>query len=232
MRRKRIILVLAGGQIEPECETSLKELERAGNLVHRVKGDTDLTRGRSQMATDALAEGFEELIWIDSDIQFSPESVDRLSSHNLPYVGGLYPIKEQGRRRWPCKPLPGDNELVFGEEGGLKQLTYLTTGFLLTHREVYLSVQEKFALPRCASVSRHGLVPYFQQMVIPSDDGNEFYYLSSGFSFCERVRQCGYPIMADTTIRLGHIGKRFWTWDPEPAEGKFKSFRYRIDGSR
>ena len=48
---------------------------------------------RNRLASEALAAGFEELMWIDSDMAFLPESVDRLRSHNLPIVGALYPTK-------------------------------------------------------------------------------------------------------------------------------------------
>ena len=35
------------------------------------------------MATDALSDGYEETMWIDSDVDFHPDSVDRLRSHGL-----------------------------------------------------------------------------------------------------------------------------------------------------
>jgi GT2 family glycosyltransferase len=33
------------------------------------------------------------------------------------------------------------------------------------------------------------------------------WYLAEDYAFCERARQCGFKIMADTTIRLWHIGE-------------------------
>src|SRR4030095_13201139 len=67
--------------------------ETAGYVVRRVSGYAAIDQGRSQMATDALAEGFDEIMWIDSDVDFDPDSVDRLRAHDLPVVCGIYPKK-------------------------------------------------------------------------------------------------------------------------------------------
>ncbi len=42
------------------------------------------------MATDALAAGFQETFWIDADIEFHPDAIERLRSYNLPIVSGVY----------------------------------------------------------------------------------------------------------------------------------------------
>jgi hypothetical protein len=49
--------------------------------------------------------------------------------------------------------------------------------------------------------------------VLIVEDGNGGHsYLSEDSSFCHRVRQCGFPIVADTRIRLGHIGRYVFSW--------------------
>ena len=178
------------------------------------------------MATIALAEGFEELVWVDSDTRFSPDAITRLRSHNLPIVGGICAVK--GERRFACKTLTGDSEIVFGEMGGLKELGFLGTGFMLTRREVYDSVRRHFDLPMCAG-GKHGLVPFFQPMVWFEPETERTLYLSEGYSFCERARQCGYKILADTSIRLGHIGQATYYWeDAGSTLTRYKSYRFRI----
>jgi hypothetical protein len=44
------------------------------------------------------------------------------------------------------------------------------------------------------------MIPFFQPQVIP--DGNGHWYLAEDHSFCYRARQCGFRVMADTTIRM------------------------------
>ena len=78
--------------------------------VRRVGGYAAIDQGRNQMATDALLDGYEETMWIDADVDFHPDSVDRLRSHGLPIVSrdlsrrrasGLWPATScRARLRW------------------------------------------------------------------------------------------------------------------------------------
>ena len=66
---------------------------------------------RNRLATEALADGFEELMWIDADIAFDPRSVDRLRSHNLPIVcerDGVLVATGHGRNGVLLAPLTAD----------------------------------------------------------------------------------------------------------------------------
>ena len=75
---KCVILVPANYGIEPECERALGQLERMGYPVWRVPGFAAIDQCRNQLATDVLARGFQELMWIDADTAFPPDAVDRL----------------------------------------------------------------------------------------------------------------------------------------------------------
>ena len=44
------------------------------------------------------------------------------------------------------------------------------------------------------------------------------WYLAEDYAFCERARQCGYKIMADTSIRLWHIGEYAYGWEDAGLE--------------
>jgi hypothetical protein len=55
------------------------------------------------MASDALAQGFDELMWIDSDGVFDPDDVDKLRQHDLPLVCGIC-AKKSCRQRAPHLP--------------------------------------------------------------------------------------------------------------------------------
>ncbi len=227
---KPVILVPVASHIELECERSLNALERRGVKVWRVPGFTDISRGRSQIATDALAAGFDELVWIDSDIWFNPEDVERLQSHQKPIIGGIYPVK--GHRRVACRLLEGDNQIVFGAEGGLKEVRFLATGFLYTHRSVYEKISENLGLKRCQSPSPNGLIPYFRQLGV-KQTGQDELYLGEDYSFCERARQCGYQIYADTTIRLHHIGKYHYSWeDAGSTLQRYSSYRFTVGSEK
>ncbi len=60
------------------------------------------------------------------------------------------------------------------------------------------------------------MVPFFQPMLKPEPEGH--WYLGEDFAFCERARQCGFQIMADTSIRLRHYGTYGYTWEDAGSE--------------
>lgn len=218
-----VALVPTATAIEPECEASLSKLRARGIKVRVFRGASAIDQARSMMAYDALRDGFTKLLWVDSDIAFEPEDVDRLLEHDKPFVCGIYPKK--GGRVITSHALPGTRELVFGEEGGLVEILYAAGGFTLVDRIVYDAVREKHSLPVCNEHSGSPLVPYYQPMVKETDDGP--WYLAEDYAFCERARQAGFAIHADTRIRLRHIGRYAFQW--EDAGGELKRHaRFRL----
>jgi hypothetical protein len=226
---KCAILVPVAERIEPECEQALRELERRGYRVSRVSGYKQIDLGRNQMASDALAAGCEETLWIDADTGFHPDAIEQLRSHDLPIVCGIYPKKN--KRELAIHALPGTKEIVFGKGGGLIEILYGPTGFLRIRREVYETLRRRLALPECLADTGRTLVPYFAPLIRP--DGDSQWYLADDFAFCERARQCGYKIVADTTIRLWHIGTRQFGWEDAGANlPRFGTYRFQLSDDK
>ena len=59
--------------IEPECEKALQQLEQAGVRVVRRAGSSAIDVVRNEMLSDALHDGAESILFIDSDIGFEPK---------------------------------------------------------------------------------------------------------------------------------------------------------------
>jgi predicted O-methyltransferase YrrM len=225
--RRCVILVPFLGYIHQECDDGLKELERRGYAVRRVGGYAAIDQARNQMASDALRDGFEETLWIDSDIGFDPDTVERLRAHSLPIVCGIYPQK--GKRAVACHVMPGTQKLVFGQRGGLVELLYAGTGFLLVRREAYLTIQRTLKLPMCNERFGQPLIPFFHPMIHPIDDGH--WYLAEDYAFCQRARAAGLCIFADTSIRLWHIGPYRYGWEDAGVEPqRYATFTLNLGG--
>jgi hypothetical protein len=208
------VLVPFTGSIFPQCEHGLRELEKRGYEVRRIGGYAAIDQARNQMATDALVDGFEETMWIDSDIEFDPDTVDQLRTHDLPIVCGIY--AQKGRKAVAAHVVPGTPALTFGLEGGLVEILYAATGFLLVRREVYLKIQHRSALPLTNERFGEPLIPFFCPMAHPYQDGH--WYLAEDYAFSERAKQCGFSIVADTRIRLWHIGTYPFAWEDAGSE--------------
>lgn len=224
-RKNCIVIVPANYGIEPECERSLLELERRGYRISRIRGFANIDQCRNEAATEALKRGFGEILWIDGDVAFHPDSVDRLMSHNMPIVCGIYPKK--GQRSLASHLLDETTEVHFGAGGGLIEILYAATGFLLTRREVYEKIRERCSLPTCNERWGKPAIPYFLPMVIDTDRGP--WYLGDDFSFCHRARQARFKIFADTSIRVGHIGRYAFSWeDAGGSNQRFGSYKFRV----
>ncbi len=222
---KCMTLVPVGSQIEPQCDEGLRTLEQRGYVVRRVRGYAAIDQGRNQMATNALMDGANETMWIDSDVGFSPDDVDRLRSHNLPIVCGIYPKK--GQRALSCHLLPETEHLKFGDGGGLVEILYAAAGFLLVRREVYIEIQRQLGLEFCNERFGRPMVPFFQPMIVPTSEGD--WYLAEDYAFCERARRCGFKIYADTTIRLRHYGVYGYSWEDAGNDTqRFATYNFRV----
>lgn len=227
-RSQCAVLVPVGSHIEPACEEALLELERCGYVVRRVRGYSAIDQGRNQMATDALADGFAETMWIDSDMAFDPDAVDRIRAHNLPICCGI--ATKKGKRELAAHVLPGTEQIVFGAGGGLLELKFAGTGFLHVRADVYRTLQKELDLPLCNTRWPRPMVPYFQPMIY-EDDGFPW-YLAEDYAFCARARKCGFRILADTTIRLGHIGGYAFSWeDAGEARQRHETYTYHLSGN-
>ena len=66
---KCVVLVPTFSHIEPACERALRELENRGYVVRRQYGFSQIDYGRNVMASAALRDGFEQLMWIDADVK-------------------------------------------------------------------------------------------------------------------------------------------------------------------
>jgi hypothetical protein len=69
-----VILVPASRHIEPHCGYSLQQLEAQSYIVRRLYGFAQVDVARNRLASESIADGFEELIWIDSEAHDLPDA--------------------------------------------------------------------------------------------------------------------------------------------------------------
>jgi hypothetical protein len=188
--RRCAVLVPGGWSIAPACAAALDTLKRRGYTVRRGQG-VPLDLQRSQLATDALVQGFEETMWIDPDTAFDPDDVERLRAHGAPIVCGLDPES------------PG---IGIGRDasGGPVEVRDALGRLLLIRRHVYMTIQRRLELPVCNEELGRPLIPFFQPALRPWDEG--WRCLAGEPMFAAAAQRCGYRVLADPTVRLGHLG--------------------------
>lgn len=196
--KSTVILVPVSSYIEPAVDESLRKLESLGYTVWRRYGWSAIDQGRCVLAQEALDKGFENLFWVDSDVNFWIHDVEKIIKLGLPCVSAPYSVKG-----WPVVTTKFiDDEIKLGEHGGLYECEFTATGFLYTHRSVYEKIIKHFDMKRVwIWGNRYHVHPFFYPLII----GDE--YVGEDFSFCYKLRQTGLKIYSDTTVRLHHIGR-------------------------
>lgn len=214
---KCAILMPVARYIEPETNDAINVLLLNGYQVFKYYHCSDLVRARSLLATQAIENEYQEIIWIDSDTRFDPSSIEKLRSHGLPFVCGISPLKSKAGG-FSVTPIERAQKIEIGQRGGLIEVQSCGMAFTYTDSEMYGRIKEVFGLPRCRVSGKResSFIPYFFPDILEKDDG-EVVYLGEDASFCNRARQCGYKIYVDTSIRLGHIGS--YSYEAEDIGG-------------
>jgi len=154
-----------------------------------------------------MASDCTHLLFLDTDLIFSPEHVARLISHDLPFVTGMYP-KKQETLAWVCNTRadfpPRDPET------GLQRILYGGTGCMLIAREVFEAVIAKFPDLRYDEDDGEDSTPiwdFFKVGVHQDEVTGRRRYLSEDWFFCQLALDAGYELFADTNVILKHCGE-------------------------
>ena len=160
------------------------QLHRDG-VAHEIALEigTEVCRARERLANKAVNEGFERVLWLDSDMVFQPDILDALEFCGKPFVCGAF----QSRRPPYSSCVFKDIRLKSLErvkEYGLAPFKVDGCGFacVLMKTEVIDAIKRK--------------------------DGECFARLphySEDLSFCVRAKAVGYEIWCDPTARAGHL---------------------------
>ena len=209
---KCIVLVPVITAAEPVTDALLDVLKSRGYVVRKLWGSSQVDLARSTLAAQAFKEGFEETFWIDADQVFNPDDVDHIRALDLPFVAGMYPCK--GPKRMAGK-LKSNAKVIFGAGGSVVEVELVGMGFTYVHCEVYAAILQQGHTKLCGGgYDGTTLYPFFLPLLEKmTADATMSTYLSEDYSFCIRAKRAGYPPMVDTRVKVGHIGKKTYTWD-------------------
>lgn len=165
---------------------------------------------RNALAHEAINAGCDRILWLDSDIVFGPDLLDRLSDDmkdDRDVVTALY-----FRRRIPTSPLilkqlewyadgpDGPDHIADTYEDfprdRLFEVAGCGLGACMMKTEVILKVCEKYKQPA------------FDPLATLGED----------YSFCWRLGELGIKIWCDPRIPIGHVGVKVYTqaaWDSQ-----------------
>jgi hypothetical protein len=164
------------------------------------------------------------LLFIDADINFTPDTVFQALEADEDIVVSPYPKKvirwERGEMEIqkdgdkPMERVTSDLVINVKTDDGILQIEkdrFVNvldggTGFMLIKRQVFYDMMEKFPDLKCVNdhpnVSIKDYYAFFDCMIDPESKR----YLSEDYAFCRRWQQMGKDIKMNIDSTLGHIG--------------------------
>lgn len=158
-----------------------------------VSFDALIQRARNDTIQLALEGDFDDLIWIDSDIEWEPEWFFKLLDHPVDVVGGTY--RKKGDREEYVIRVPGKSDSATG----LIEVQGLGTGFLRMNRTAmqYLWDSNKSYIDKKDNKERRMI---FDVIVTDNDLMSEDIYA------LQKLIDGGFKIWLDPTMTCSHIG--------------------------
>ena len=162
---------------------------------------------------------------IDSDIEILNHTsnnniFDKLIAHDKDFVGGLYSIKKPGTNK--CSSIPMDENMEFEFNTGLREMKWLSSGCWCLKRSAVEKMVEAYPEleydgdDNASGKNVYGLyIPFIYDFSKEYNKKKPFKkYLSEDWAACQRWRQLGGKIWADTSMVLRHHGKIDYTLFP------------------
>lgn len=160
------------------------------NKEHMMMANSLVYDARNQIANHAIVNGFDYLLFIDSDMVFPADGLKKLMAHDKDIVGGLYfgrrgkhePIayKEVTPRGWfdnpSCTPID--------KFQGLQEVQGMGLGFCLIKVDALKKIVKRY------------------KSIFEPIKG-----LGEDLAFEYKARKCGYKIYCDTYMDIYHVAQ-------------------------
>lgn len=173
-------------------------LQRVDKVQFALSCSSLVYDARNTLARQAIAENYDRILWLDSDMDFAPDLLKRLSAdmdEGREFVSGLY-----FKRKAPIKPViykeiglyrSGVDETVTPfaacyedyPRDDIFEIAGCGFGGVLMSVDLVKRVADKYGLP-------------FSPIMGFGED----------LSFCMRAQELGAKMYCDSRVKLGHVG--------------------------
>ena len=188
--------------------SSLRMAIGRGDYLHGVYTSYDalIQRSRNALIRIALQSGFDDLVFIDSDVQWRPEDLFRVVDRGEAVIGGPLP-RRSDTEGYGVQIL--SRKLRWNDDHSLLRADGLGTGFLKLSRPALLDLWRVSEPYKDDSGEENRMV--FDIKIV----GGEL--ISEDYVACRKLKDLGYDLWLDPDVELHHIGNRKWG-------GDFKNF--------
>jgi hypothetical protein len=155
----------------------------------------DVRRGKNQKPYNGQIS-YDYMMWVDSDIVFTPDHFKKLLERNLPIISGLY-LMQGGTHYatvvdWDEKYFEKNGTFQFAQPKDFQgktnpiEVDYTGFGFILAKYGVFESLE----------------YPWFRPIFY--NIGNAYDFCSEDVGICKLLKAAGNKIYIDPTVKVGH----------------------------
>lgn len=192
MSKKILIAVPCMDSVPARFAHSLAMLKKVGECAVTFEIGSLIYTSRNNLARRALEWDADYVLWLDSDMVFEPDLLERLMTdledYDADMVSGLY-----FRRIIPYTPVLFDRLDISGE------ITYWTE-FKELPDDVFEVGGCGFGCVLMKTDVIYDVFGKYQNCFAPLGNTGE------DLAFCWRARECGYKILCDPNVACGHVG--------------------------
>lgn len=172
--------------------------------IGSICGCSVVSRARNLLAQDMLDSDCTDLMFIDSDINFEAADVFRLmawtSDPKKGIVAGIPRTRSTTKTYIGTLDTDKDGELTMNGMG-LVRAKRVATAFMMVRRDVFETLDAAHPEWRYYDERTERTVPCMFDFML-TEEG----YIGEDYLFCDRVREQGFEVWIDPTIKLGHMG--------------------------
>ena len=179
------------GMIPAKTVISLLQTVKKGVVDAVIVTGSLVYDSRDEIATYAVNNGYDYVLYADSDMIFGKEDLSNLLAHDDDIVSGLY-VTRHGENKNVAytkiikreeKPYKAPELVHDTETEGYSEIAAVGFGFCLIKIDVLKTMFKRY-----------------KSLFEPK------WGFGEDIAFCHRAKKCGYKIHIDRDVKLGHIG--------------------------
>jgi hypothetical protein len=164
-----------------------------------IIGDANLAKARNELFALAYTMGFDDIVFVDSDIIWTADALEFLLRCPEDFVGGSYPIKTD--KAYAVVKFTG--KIKVDPVLGLAKVDALGTGFLKLSRRAMKKLWE--AAPRFTSPEGKTVASVFEFTFDPKEG-----HVPEDVGLCRKWRAMGEDVYLHTLADVDHMGTKIF----------------------
>lgn len=192
---KTLICIPAMDSVNTGFLRSLLSLRPVGEVRFAITQSSLVYDARNILAVQAITGGYDRTLWLDSDMTFEPDLIEKLSAtmdEGYDLVSALY-----FTRKKPCRPVIYDGCRIFEEDGKKRSVAVCYDDY---------PENSTFEIEACGFGGVMCSVKLLND--IREKYGTPFspiHGFGEDLSFCMRASSLGAKMVCNSSIRMGHI---------------------------